>query len=157
MKKLITVIFASLLVSCVNMSKYEAKRRIILECRESADTILAHMSGWHEISSYEDETDNIIELCVLVSNNKDTLLVVTDGFDSDGWRGKIFGKDVTSLSSADRIKRHNLAIKSICKKDSCFTYDPTSSKLLLGHFILKRPKEPERPLEDYGLTEKDIK
>ena len=171
MKKLMFV-FLSILaaISCSNVEQvgpFEDEKAI---CRENADTIIAHMKGWKEMSSYyneekfystEDHDGRRTEyvkyvLVVTMSDGNDTLMVMTDGILTDEWSGRVYDRNAF-LSSVKNIKRHNIAIKKACGTDSLFDLSAGDSKVINAIFKKEKPKEHEPPLEDYGLTEDDIK
>lgn len=142
-------------------------------CREKADTVIAHMKGWKEMSSYYNEdmymtstdrqTGEHTEfyrymLIVTVSDGRDTLMVMTDDSTvGDSWDGRIHGRDILFSDDANVIKRHNLALKRVCEGDKFFIISVNDSHVLSAKFEKQKLKESERPVEDYGLTEEDIR
>lgn len=175
MKKLIFVFpFILAVAGCSNVENvgpFEDDKAI---CRENADTVIAHMKGWKELSSqyskdrFSSTTDRDGKrtdfyrwcLIVMISDGQDTLTVTADDsqgiLDEKEWSGNVFGRIILS-GTTEAIKRQNLAIKRACGNDSCFDVSANDSKVLRATFRKKKPKEPEPPLEDFGLTEDDIK
>lgn len=182
MKKLIFA-FLSILAGtgCSNVEQvgpFEDEKTI---CRENVDTIIAHMNGWKELSSYYNRDDfhsttdkdgkktvyTKYVLVVTVSDDHDTLMIRADATksmynmksykDEEAWNGYVFSRNLTFSKNVAAIKRHNLAIKEACGNDTCFVLEAGSNKVLSAEFVKWKPKESEPPLEDYGLTEDDIK
>lgn len=77
--------------------------------------------------------------------------------DEEAWNGYVFSRNLTFSKNVAAIKRHNLAIKEACGNDTCFVLEAGSNNVLSAEFVKWKPKESEPPLEDYGLTEDDIK
>lgn len=174
MKKISTITLACLITACSNVENvgpFEEDKAI---CRENADTVIAHMKGWQELSSdyikerFHSVTDRDGKrtdfyrwvLTATVSDGQDTLIVSADDskgtMDEEWWGGSVFERIITS-GTAQEIKRQNLAIKRACGNDSCFDISVNASKVLSATFRKNKPKEPEPPLEDYGLTDEDIR
>ena len=174
MRKLLSITIMLLAVaSCSNVKQvgpFEEGKAI---CRENADTVIAHLNGWRELSSYYSEdrfytqTDKDGKrtefyrwvLTINITDGKDTLVVYADDSkgmpDEETWDGDLFGR-VISSDTPEAIKRQNLAIKRACNNDTCFTFSVSNEKILSASFTKSKPKEPERPLEDYGLTQQDL-
>ena len=174
MKKVLLITIMLLAVaSCSNVKRvgpFEEDKAI---CRENADTVIAHLNGWRELSSnysvdrfytLKDKDGKRTEfyrwvLTIDITDGKDTLVVSTDDSkgmpDEEKWEGRLFGRIIFS-GTAEAIKRQNLAIKRACNNDTCFTFSVNNEKVLSASFTKPKPKEPERPLEDYGLTKQDL-
>lgn len=174
MKKVLLITMMMMVIaSCSNVHRVGPFEKDKVICRENVDTVIAHMKGWRELSSYYDKRNFLTEtdregkrtefykwvLIVNVTDGKDTLMVSAD--DSKGlpedqkWEGEVFGR-IGFSDTAEAIKRQNLAIKRACGNDSCFQLSVNSNKVMSATFTKHKPKEPERPLEDYGLTEQDL-
>ena len=166
--------------SCSNNSTIAPFENEKEGCKENMDTLLSHLNGWKVINTYYDvdcfcsttdkdgqRTDyQKYSLVARITDGLDTLTVVTDNSDSSfnsltnenekAWLGTVFGLVIASDLDVNIIKRNNLAIKRACENDSCFELTVNSSKILKGKFLKWKPKIPERPLEDYGLTDDDV-
>ena len=90
-----------------------------------------------------------------VSDGKDTLTIFTEPYSFNGWSGDVTSLHFLSSNDIEGIKRYNLAVKRACK-DSCFIISVDDNKIMRVVFRMEKPKEPERPLEDYGLTKQDL-
>ena len=172
-KVLLITMMLMVIASCSNVHRvgpFEEDKAI---CRENADTVIAHLNGWRELSSNY-STDRFYTqtgkdgkrtefyrwvLTIDITDGKDTLVVSTDDSkgmpDEEKWEGNLFGRIIFS-GTPEAIKRQNLAIKRACNNDSCFTFSVNDEKVLSASFTKPKPKEPERPLEDYGLTKQDL-
>lgn len=174
MKKIVTLTLIALIVAgCNNTKRIGPFNDGKSVCREKADTLIAHMQGWKELSAdyIKDRFMNTTDrqtgeqteyyqyvLVVKVSDGQDTLTIRTDDSTSGGvWNGQVWGEKVLLGDNPDVIKRHNIAIKRACGGDTCFTTSINDRHVLSAEFKKAKPKEPDRPIEDYGLTEKDIK
>ena len=174
MKKIVSFAFICMMASCGNVKNigpFEEDKAI---CRENADTVIAHMKGWKELSSdyMKDRFHSVTDrngkrtdfyrwiLTVTITDGQDTLMVSAD--DSKGipgeekWEGRLFGRIIFN-GTVKQIKRQNLAIKRACDNDSCFNVLVNDSKVLSATFRKPKPNVPESPLEDYGLTVEDIR
>lgn len=172
-KSLSITIMLLAVASCNNVKRvgpFEEDKAI---CRENADTVMAHLKGWRELSSYYTDEKFYTQtekdgkrtefyrwvLTINITDGKDTLIVSADDSkgmpDDEKWEGRLFGRIIFS-GTAEAIKRQNLAIKRACNNDTCFSLSVNSEKVLSATFTKLKPKEPERPLEDYGLTKQDL-
>ena len=172
-KVLLITMMLMVIASCSNVHRvgpFEEDKAI---CRENADTVIAHLNGWRELSSnyskdrFYTQTDKDGKrtefyrwvLTIDITDGKDTLVVSTDDSkgmpDEEKWEGRLFGRIIFN-GTAEAIKRQNLAIKRACNNDTCFNFSINNEKVLSATFTKPKPKEPERPLEDYGLTQQDL-
>ena len=172
-KVLLITMMLMVIASCSNVHRvgpFEEDKAI---CRENADTVIAHLNGWRELSSYyskdrfytqTDKDGKRTEfyrwvLTIDITDGKDTLIVSADDSkgmpDDEKWEGRLFGRIIFN-GTAEAIKRQNLAIKRACNNDTCFNFSINNEKVLSATFTKPKPKEPERPLEDYGLTQQDL-
>jgi hypothetical protein len=172
-KVLLITMMLMVIASCSNVHRvgpFEEDKAI---CRENADTVIAHLNGWRELSSnyskdrFYTQTDKDGKrtefyrwvLTIDITDGKDTLIVSADDSkgmpDDEKWEGRLFGRIIFN-GTAEAIKRQNLAIKRACNNDTCFNFSINNEKVLSATFTKPKPKEPERPLEDYGLTQQDL-
>ena len=118
--------------------------------QEVADTIANHISSdWHVY--YQDYSNADGKYYVNITDDKDTLIVITDK-----WSGEITMPGISIENRPEKLKRYNLSVKRACAGDSIYTIRVESNKSLSVHFRFPRPNKPEHPLEDYGLTEADM-
>lgn len=149
-------------------------------CKENVDTILSHLKGWIVIDSvftidnFYSTTDREGKrtefrkyiLVTHITDGRDTLTVTADDSQTcynmntykgeEAWSGKVYGLIMDFDNDINEIKRNNLAIKRACGNDSCFELSTNDDKIISAEFRKWKPKAPERPLEDYGLTKEDL-
>lgn len=172
-KVLLIAMMLMVIASCSNVHRVGPFEEDKVICRENVDTMMAHLNGWRELSSYyskdrfytqTDKEGKRTEfyrwvLTMEITDGKDTLVVSADDSkwmpDDEKWEGRLFGRIIFN-GTAQAIKRQNLAIKRACNNDTCFTFSVNNEKVLSATFTKPKPKEPERPLEDYGLTQQDL-
>lgn len=170
MRKVILLLLFATLLGCNSVKRYGPYEDEKALCKENMDTIINHLSdGWVVVDSFfnkdrysskknEDGTseENYRWVMLLrVSDGKDTLTIFTEPYSFNGWSGDVTSLHFLSSKDIEGIKRHNLAIKAACE-DTCFVLSVDDSKIMRAKFRKEKPKEPERPLEDYGLTKQDL-
>ena len=167
-KKLFVLFLLSAIVSCSDVKRYNATKEEMSLSIEQSDTMLKYIKGWDIIKSdtytycyskSQDRDGKITEYYTYataryITNGVDTLLTVADAMSLLNWSGRVFYEKRRELSVED-IKRINTSIRSSC--DSLyFTFSANGDHLLTAIFSKEKQKEPERPLEDYGLKESDL-
>ena len=182
MKKFLVLFLFVTIISCNNTEYFYPEEYEKVICKENVDTILSHIKGWYVVDSMftviEDfhTTDKDGKKTVyfkyyletIITDGIDTLTISTDKSDEEyndntyefekAWTGLVSSYNMPiGEENANEIKRHNLAIKRACSKDSCFELSiPFDDKIMFAHFIKYKPKPTELPLEDYGLTKDDV-
>ena len=165
-KIFITAFVALILSACESNTKkigpFESEKVL---CRENTDSVLAHMGGMAVVDSFynvdqfystnEQQFYKYIKV-TRVSNGADTLVVIADNGSDDCWEARVVDYQLTLSNNVDKIKRHNLLMKELFASDTCFILEVGNSQILNATFRKEKPKEPERPLEDYGLDENDL-
>ena len=166
--------------SCGNNNKVGPFVEDKAYCRENTDSILAHMHGITVIDSFYNEENyyntrdregkeqhfyRYVKV-TRVTNGKDTLVIFADeshtdyGYgdikDKEMWTGQVHGHNLILEDNVDRIREHNLLMKSLFSKDTCFTLEVDNNKILHAIFKKYKPEKSERPIEDYGLNENDL-
>jgi len=175
---ILLTLFVFLFFSCnnTNVGPFSDEKVI---CKENVDTILLHLKGWSVVDSvftidnFYSTTDNDGKtteyrkyvLVTHITDGMDTLTVTADASktclnmnsykDEEAWNGHVFGL-VMCNNDINAIKRNNLAIKRACNNDSCFILSVNNDKILSAEFRKWKPKAPDHPLDDYGLTKDDI-
>ena len=167
MKKIfIPAVVALMLSACESNTKkigpFESEKML---CRENTDSVLAHMDGMAVVDSFynvdqfystnEQKFYKYIKV-TRVSNGADTLVVIADNGSDDCWEARIADYQLALSNNVDRIKRHNLLMKELFANDPCFILEAGDGQILHATFRKEKPKEPGRPLEDYGLNENDL-
>lgn len=170
MRKVILLLLVATLLGCNSVKRYGPYEGEKTLCKENMDTIINHLSdGWVVVDSFfnkdrysskknEDGTSEEHYRWVMlskVSDGKDTLTIFTEPYSFNGWSGDVTSLHFLSSNDIEGIKRYNLAVKRACK-DSCFIISVDDNKIMRVVFRMEKPKEPERPLEDYGLTKQDL-
>ena len=170
MKKLIALLLFATIFGCKNVKRYGPDDYEKNICKENMDTIINHLSdGWAVVDScfntdrYLAKTnkDGILEeyyhwiFISKVSDGKDTIIIITKPFSFEEWGGNILSLHFLSPKDVEGIKRHNLAIKAACK-DTLFSLSVNTNKVMSAKFRKEKPKDIDRPLEDYGLKESDL-
>lgn len=181
MIKFILLLLVAILAGCTNVKTYGPFEEEKDGCKENVDTILRHIAhGWKVYHSdycknrfmsqtnRDGKRDDFYkwELLTYITNESDTLVIITDDNMQEynnktyeyepAWTGRIIGYNNVITKDIQKIKRHNLAIKSVCGSDSCFNFSLNSNKTLYADFVKFKPKEKEHPIEDYGLTKNDL-
>lgn len=168
MRKVILLLLVATLLGCNNVKTYGPDESDKAWSIERSDTMLNYVKGWKVIynntydycySKDEDKDGNIKKYYTFatrrdITNGTDTLMAITDGIGWNEWEGRIFYEKRRGISVED-IKRINMSIRSSCDS-TFFTFHADSEHLLTAKFRKEKPKEPERPLEDYGLKESDL-
>lgn len=168
------------IVGCNNANNVGPFPEDKVVCKENVDTILSHLKGWNVIDSVftidnfystsnkEGERTEFRKyvLVARITDGMDTLTITADDSktcfnmntykDEEAWSGRVFGLVMDFDKNINAIKRNNLAIKRACSNDSCFELSTNDDKIMSAEFRKWKPKSPERPLEDYGLTKDDI-
>lgn len=170
MKKVILLLLVATLLGCNNVKTYGPNDEDKAISKENMDTLINHLSdGWVVVDSFfntdkyysithkDGSREDFYHWILLsrVSDGKDTLTIITTPLSSEEWSGEITSLHFLSSKDIVGIKRHNLAVKAACK-DTCFVLSVDDSKIMRAKFLKEKPKEPERPLEDYGLKESDL-
>lgn len=170
MKKVFLLFLIASLSGCSNVKTYGPNDEDKSICKENTDTIINHLSeGWFVVDSVfntdrffsvtnkDGSRDEFYYWIMLsrISDGRDTLTVITKPSTREEWEGDITSSHFLFSEEIDKIKRHNLAVKSACK-DTCFSLSVDDDKVIRATFRKEKPKEPKRPLEDYGLKESDL-
>lgn len=181
MKKLALLLLVIILTGCNNVKSYGPFKEEKAGCKENADTILQHIAkGWkvyytdYYKNRFMSQTNRDGKredyykwgLMTYITNGSDTMVIITDDNMREynnktyeyepAWTGRIIGYNNIGTNDIHSIKQHNLAIKKLCDSDSCFNFSLNSNKTIYADFVKMKPKEPEHPLEDYGLDEDDL-
>jgi hypothetical protein len=170
MKKVFLLLLVATLLGCSNVKRYGPHDEDKAICKENMDTITNHLSvGWVVVDSFyntdryysvtnkDGSRDEFYHWILLsrISDGKDTLTIMTNPSNIEEWSGYLTSLHFLSSKDIDGIKRHNLAMKRACN-DSCFMISVDDSKIMSATFRKEKPKDPERPLEDYGLKKSDL-
>ena len=173
MKKLLWLIALTAIGCTSNSVKYNIEQDSRALCREAADSIFAHMPGWKEVySGYIKSPFHVGEheytktvLSVIVVKGKDTLEISTDEFQweykgnslnqDSAWVGEV-GRIYPYEENIAKIKRHNLLMKDLFKGVPGFSLE-VHDNLIRAKYVKFKPPKTRKPLEDYGLTDEDVK
>lgn len=82
--------------------------------------------------------------------------MIADNGSDDCWEARVADYQLALSNNVDRIKLHNLLMKELFANAPCFILEVGNNQILHATFRKEKPKEPERPLEDYGLDKNDL-